>query len=107
MTYLFKSFKIYFNIPSNQLKSLGPRFSEIMYPSIILVLIYDIPGYSAYPWVQDFPEKSKSMLIRGYPWYLWVTLGGLPISTMDMYGYLRILYMDMYGYLRILFDKYI
>jgi hypothetical protein len=76
-----KSFKIYFNIPLNQLKSLGPRFFEITYPPIILVLFYDIPCYSAYPIVQDFPEKSKSMLIHGLSMVLIAKVPGLAIST--------------------------
>ena len=95
------------------MKILLSKIFRILYRNVSFVLFYDIPGYLAYPSVQDFPEKSKSMLIRGYPWYLWATLGGLPISTwicMDIQGYCQIStsdkYIDMYGYLRICSDKY-
>ncbi len=74
MTYLlnpFKSAKIFLQINQNPIVQ---DFQDY----VSFVLYYDIHGYLAYPIVQDFSEKSKSMLIHSYPWYLWATIDGCP-----------------------------
>ena len=92
VTYLFESFKIYYNIPSNVLKSYCARFSRFC----ILRFILRYTGLSRISYCASFSRKIE---IHAYPRFIHVLMG-YP-------GGVAHKYMDMYGYLRILSDKYI
>ena len=92
VTYPFKSFKIYYNIPSNLSKSYCPRFSRLCILRFIL-------RYTRLSRISYRPRFSRKIEIHANPWLSMVLMGNP--------GGVAHKYMDMYGCSRILSDKYI